>query len=167
MQIINQTDPLLHRPSQQLAQEQLSNTDEIKTLASLLIDCIYKKTAFGVSACQLGIDVAMFAMEVNGRMRVCINPQIVASAVDMEIQEEGCLSYPGLSLKIRRPDSVVVRYLTIEGQEITEQLDGLDARVWLHEYDHTMGICFTDRVSKLSLDMAKKKLNKQLKRNKR
>ena len=167
MQIINQVDPLLHRPSQQLTPEQISNTNEVKTVASLLIDCIYKKSAVGVSACQLGVDLAMFAMEVGGRMRVCVNPQVVAAAVDMEMQEERCLSYPGLVLKIKRPDSVVVRYLTIEGQEMTEQLDGLDARVWLHEYDHTMGICFTDRVSKLSINMAKKKLNKQMKRDKR
>jgi peptide deformylase len=167
MQIINQNEPILHRPSQQLTKEQIESKEEIKTVASLLISTIYSNSALGASACQIGVDLAMFAMDTGERIRVCINPQIVAAAVNMEMQEEGCLSYPGLRLKIKRPDSVVVRYLDIDGQEVTEQLDGLEARVWLHEYDHTMGICFTDRASKLSIDMAKKRLNKIMKRSKR
>ena len=58
-----------------------------------------------------------------------------------------------------------MRYKTIEGEEITERLEGLEARVWLHEYDHCQGICFTDRVGKLSINMAKRRQAKKLKRN--
>ena len=55
--------------------------------------------------------------------------------------------------------------ISIEGEEITERLEGLEARVWLHEYDHCQGICFTDRVGKLSINMAKRRQAKKLKRN--
>ena len=138
--------------------------EQLKPIASILVKAINEHRALGVSACQIGIDMSMFAIYVDGRMRICVNPQIVASATDMAKQSEGCLSYPGLMLTVNRPDAVVVRYHSIDGVEITEHLDGLSARVWLHEYDHTMGICFTDRVSKLSLNMAKRKLNKRNKR---
>jgi peptide deformylase len=165
MQTIQSNDPLLHRPSQPVSEEQMANGGEqIKPIAAILIKTMKDRNALGVSACQIGIDMAMFATYVDGVIRICVNPLIVASATNMEKQPEGCLSFPGLYLKVNRPDAAVVRYHNVDGVEVTEHLDGLSARVWLHEYDHTMGICFTDRVSKLSLDMAKRRLNKQNKR---
>jgi len=165
MQIIPSNDPILHRSSQPVSEEQMAGGEQLKPIASMLIKTIKEQRAFGVSACQIGIDMAMFATYVDDRFRICVNPQIVAAATNMEKQPEGCLSFPGLLLNVNRPDAVVVRYHNVDGVEVTEHLDGLSARVWLHEYDHTMGICFTDRVSKLSLDMAKRKLNKRNRRN--
>lgn len=168
MQLVNNDHPLLHKPSQPVMAEQLENRGErLKPIASVLIKTMKEKDAYGISACQLGIDLSLFCMEVEGRMRVCANPQIVAASLDMERQEEGCLSFPGLRLAITRPDAVAVRYHDIDGNEVLEQLEGLEARVWLHEYDHTQGICFTDRASRLALQMARKKLAKRLKRNQR
>ena len=165
MHLVSSDNPILHRPSKPVMEEQLSNGGErLKPIAHELISSMKSHSAYGISACQLGIDLALFAMDVDGRIRICANPQIVASAVRMEKSEEGCLSFPGLYLRVNRPDAVVVRYHNIDGLEVTEQLEGLEARVWLHEYDHTQGICFTDRVSKLVLDMAKRKLAKNRKR---
>jgi peptide deformylase len=83
----------------------------------------------------------------------------------MEKQEESCPSFPGLKLLITRPEAVAVRYNALDGTEITEKLEGAAARAWLHEYDHTQGICFTDRASRLHRNMAKKRLTKILKRS--
>lgn len=165
MQIVQSDHPLLHRPSGSVLAEQLSNGGErLKPIASMLIQAMKERQAYGISACQLGMDLAVFCMEVNGRTRVCANPSIVAASLTMEKAVEGCLSFPGLLLKVNRPDAVAVRYHDADGNEVLEQLEGLEARVWLHEYDHTQGICFTDRVSKLSLDMARRKLAKITKR---
>lgn len=167
MQLIPNTDPLLHRPSKLVSTDMFENNGiEIKSHAAILIESIQKYNALGISACQLGIDLAMFVMITEDAVRLCINPQIVAASVDMEIGNEGCLSFPGLTLKVKRPSGVVVRYLNLDGNEITEKLEGLDSRVWLHEYDHINGVCFVDRVSKLSLDMAKKRQIKLSKRKK-
>ena len=117
-----------------------------------------------MSAVQMGVDMSMFAMMTESQPKVCINPEIVAASFEMVLMEEGCLSFPGLHLQVRRPAGIVARYKTIEGQEVTERLEGMDARVWLHEYDHCQGICFTDRVSKLKLSMANKRLKKKSKR---
>ena len=167
MTLINQDNPLLHQPSQLATESQLSDQcRELKPIAALLISNIHQHDAFGISACQIGIDLSMFAMVVDAQPRVCINPQIVAASSEMERELEGCLSFPGLHLKVNRPSEVVVRYHNLDGVEVTEHLSGLAARVWLHEYDHTIGTCFTDRVSKLSLSMAKKRLAKINKRTK-
>ena len=77
--------------------------------------------------------------------------------------EEGCLSFPGLYFKVKRPSVVSVQYLDIEQKECIIKLEGLHARVFLHEYDHLQGITFDQRISKLRLEMAKKKQEKLLK----
>ena len=166
--LISNNDPILHRPAKTVTEEQFADykNNNVSLIASVLITEIYEKKALGVSAVQMGVDLAMFAMLVEDVPKICVNPEIVAASVEMELGEEGCLSFPGMQLKVKRPAGIVVRYKTLEGQEITERLEGIAARVWLHEYDHCQGICFTDRVSKLRISMAKKRLAKKTKRNK-
>lgn len=165
MILIKQDDPLLHRASQAVNDEMLSeNGAALKPIAAMLLKCINEHDALGISACQIGIDLSIFAMNASGRPRICANPQIVAASAEMSRAEEGCLSYPGMALRVNRPSEVVVRYHDVDGNEVTEHLEGIDARVWLHEYDHTIGICFVDRVGKVSLDMAKRRMKKTMKR---
>ena len=163
--LVEKNNTILHKASTQVGPELLADNGRgLKPIASLLIEQLSKHQAVGVSACQIGIDLAMFAVDVDHIVKVCVNPQIVAASSDMEKGLEGCLSFPDLWLKVNRPAAVVVRYLNIDANEVTEQLDGFMARAWLHEFDHTNGICFTNRVSKLSLDMANRKLNKKNRR---
>lgn len=163
--LIKNDHPLMHRSSQLLTDDELANPDhKSRLIAPILLEAMNSYLGLGISACQLGIDVSMFAMNVDGISRICCNPQIVAASSEMEKQREGCLSFPGLELNVNRPVAIVVRYYNVDCVEVTEHLDGLAARVWLHEYDHCNGICFTKRVSKLSLNMATKKLSKINKR---
>jgi peptide deformylase len=76
--------------------------------------------------------------------------------------DEGCLSYPNLLLKVNRPASIRVRFQDPFGNWITKQFAGMSARVFLHEYDHLLGVDFTDKVSKLKLEMAQKKAKKRM-----
>lgn len=165
MQLIDKDNPILKKSSTLVSENLLADRGKgIKPTASLLIDKIFMHDAIGISACQLGIDLALFAIITEGQTRICANPQIVAAVADMHKDTEGCLSFPGLYLKVLRPVEMIVRYHNEHGAEVTEQIKGITARAWLHEYDHTMGICFTDRVSNLTLDMATRKLNKQRRR---
>lgn len=165
MQLVDKDHPILHKASTPVDEALLAdNGTGLKPIAALLIDKIYAHNAVGISACQLGMDLAIFAIITEGQTRICANPQIVAALAEMRKDDEGCLSFPGLYLKVLRPYEVIVRYHNEHGKEVTEKIDGFTARAWLHEYDHTMGICYTDRVSKLALDMATRKLNKQRRR---
>lgn len=160
-ELVESTAEILHKPCQLVGDEYFADDSaQIRPIAALLIQKLYAYNALGISACQLGIDLSIFAVDVDNKLKICINPEIVAAIADMELGSEGCLSFPNMVLKVRRPASVIVRYKNIEGTDVTEELSGLEARAWLHEYDHTKGICFTDRVGKLKLSMAKKKQQK-------
>ena len=102
----------------------------------------------GISANQIGIWERAFAMVrdlENNEVIVCFNPRIVKSYSEEVEMEEGCLSYPELFLKIKRPDKIVVKYEDEDKKEHKIKLSGMAARVFLHEFDHLEGIVFTER----------------------
>jgi peptide deformylase len=88
------------------------------------------------------------------------NPKILEVSKETELSNEGCLSYPGLFLMIKRPKSIIAEYQNSNGDTITSEMSGLIARCFQHEYDHLMGICFVDKVSSMRLQLAMKKLRK-------
>jgi peptide deformylase len=94
----------------------------------------------------------------------CINPKILELSSDREISQEGCLSFPDLWLNVKRPSKVKVTYQTVTGELTEAELDGLHARVFLHEFDHLVGITFDQRSSNLGLQMAKDRRKKKLKK---
>ena len=74
------------------------------------------------------------------------------------------MSFLNLKLKVKRPEEITVEYQNAYGDILNEHLNGIEARCFLHELDHLDGICFTDRVSKMTLSMARKKREKREKR---
>ena len=127
-----------------------------------MIDVMHKYKGVGLAANQVGVDAQIFVMGEKDPMTV-INPIITEVGTEKVEMEEGCLSFPGLYMKVSRPSVVSVQYLDIEQKECIIKLEGFHARVFLHEYDHLQGITFDQRVSKMRLDMAKKKQEKILK----
>ena len=127
-----------------------------------MIDVMHKYKGVGLAANQVGVDAQIFVMGEKDPMTV-INPIITEVGTEKVEMEEGCLSFPGLYMKVSRPSVVSVQYLDIEQKECIIKLEGFHARVFLHEYDHLQGITFDQRVSKMRLEMAKKKQEKILK----
>ena len=82
---------------------------------------------------------------IHHEVMVCFNPRIVKSYAEEVEMEEGCLSYPDLFLKIKRPDKIVVKYEDENKKTHKMKLEGLASRVFQHEYDHMEGIDFTQR----------------------
>lgn len=119
--------------------------------------------AVGLAANQVGIKARMFVMEVASIEFTCINPEIVSSGETEITYEEGCLSFPNLRLKIKRPAEIKVRYIDENLDTKEETFKGTLARCFQHELDHLNGVTFTDKVSKLILVMAKKKATKKRK----
>ncbi len=131
-------------------------------------------SGLGLSANQVGFDGQIFVMKTllnkdYGDVTTVINPQIKGISKEMELGIEGCLSHPNLFLKVRRPISCMVEFdtLTADGKNIIHvetKYDDIDARIFLHEYDHLQGVQYINRVSKLKLNLAEKKRNKKIKR---
>ena len=117
-------------------------------LSRVLIDNMIHHNGIGISANQIGIWERAFAMVrdlEHSEVIVCFNPRIVKSYTEEVEMEEGCLSYPDLFLKIKRPDKIVVKYEDEDKKTHKLKLQGLASRVFQHEYDHMEGIDFTQR----------------------
>ena len=122
----------------------------------------------GLSASQCGVMERVFVMysDVNKNETIaCFNPQIVTESPEMVLMDEGCLTYPGLWLKIRRPDHIACSFEDEHGELQQPIMAGLECRIFQHEMDHMDGTNFTKRVSKLRFDMAKKRAAKMKKRS--
>ena len=138
-----------------------------------MISIMEKSNGVGLAANQVELDAQIFIIKPTGlkdheddKPFAIINPKIAAVTEDMELGVEGCLSFPGLYLKVNRPKGLVVEYLDLDKKECKIELLGWNARIFGHEYDHLYGINFIDRVSKLRLEMAKKKQKKLFKKYK-
>jgi len=114
-----------------------------KKLSKTLVENMKHHEGLGLSANQIGIPERAFAMIRNieyNEIIVCFNPRIVKTYSEKVEMEEGCLSYPDLFLKISRPKKIVVKYEDVDKKIHKLKLDGLSARIFLHEYDHMEGI---------------------------
>jgi len=105
----------------------------------------------GLAAPQVGDERRLIVLRdprrPAGRQRLeLINPEVTATFGPDVPFEEGCLSFPGLFLRVMRPRGVEVRYLTREGEAATLRDDGLVARILQHEIDHLDGVLFIDRL---------------------
>ena len=118
----------------------------------------------GLAAPQVGIKKRIFIMGNFIKLVACINPKIVALSEERDNDLEGCLSFPDLFVKVKRPASAVVEYQTITGEVVERELTGFECRVFLHEYDHLIGITFDQRVGNLSFKMAKDRRKKEAKK---
>ena len=141
---------------------------DAKQVSGEMCQIMMAKNGIGLAANQVGVDAQIFVMRPTQHAEVTkpfavINPIILEVSNEIEAGKEGCLSHIGLVLNISRPKSLVTQFLDIDGKECILELSGIDARCFLHEYDHLQGIEFTGRTSKLKLSMAKKKQKKLIK----
>jgi peptide deformylase len=121
----------------------------------------------GLAAPQVGIRKRIFIMGNFQKLVACINPKIVTLSEDRVLDFEGCLSFPDLFMKVRRAATCTVQYQLVDGEVVERELTGIEARVFLHEYDHLIGVTFDQRVGDLSYKMARDKRKKELKKKAR
>jgi peptide deformylase len=134
-------------------------------LAADMMETMYRAPGVGLAAPQIGISRRIFVMdaardEEPPAPRVFFNPEIVASGDKMRIYEEGCLSIPEIFAEVERPSSVMLRYLSPEGEMREERLEGHGATVAQHELDHLNGILFIDHLSRLKRDVLVRRFRK-------
>jgi peptide deformylase len=158
--LLPDTAPILHEKIAPLDVELIG--DSLKELAERLHATRRAYHAVGLAANQVGIKARMFVMADAMMEFTCINPEILQTDEEDVENEEGCLTFPSLRLKVKRPKEIKVRYVN-EDLETKEMIfRGLFARCFQHELDHLNGVVFTEKVSKLVLIMAKKKAIKKM-----
>lgn len=164
--LVNKDVSILTQPTKRF--DFLAPPFEPVQFAQDLIKFMYDNNGIGLAANQVGVPYSIFAMRGTPENFVCFNPTIVWYSDAIVDLEEGCLTFPGLFVKIKRPQHIRVRFHTPNGDILTKKFTGLTARIFQHEYEHLQGKLYTDNVSKLKLDMAvKKSLKHEKKANSR
>jgi peptide deformylase len=139
----------------------------VRALYQDLVDSMYAENGLGIAALQLGDARRIFIVEpkLAGKTETdqpvaFINPEILETSEEQQDSEEGCLSFPDIYVKVKRPLRAKVRAMGIDGQMFELEGEGLLARCMLHEYDHLTGKLLVDFVGPLKRTMIKKKLTK-------
>ena len=157
------TDPILKNPL-----ESCSIGLDRKKLQSELHRAMIHYQGIGLSANQVGIKERAFIMYSDVKkkeMISCFDPLITEYSEEKIIMDEGCLTWPGLWLKVERSEGIQCVYNDVDGELVQVQMHGLEARIFQHEYDHMEGTNFTQRVSRLKLNMAKRRASKMRKKS--
>ncbi|WP_270563676.1 peptide deformylase [Clostridium beijerinckii] len=115
------------------------------TLIEDMKETMYDADGVGLAAPQVGILKRLFVVDIGDGPLVFINPEIIETS-GSQIDEEGCLSLPGETEEVMRPNYVRARALNEKGEEFEIEAEELLARAILHEYDHLNGTLFIDRV---------------------
>ena len=139
-----------------------SDTSDIsrKEIAESLVETMKHFGGIGLSANQVGLPYRVFVMGDNEHYINCFNPKIVVESENVITIEEGCLTYPGLFVKVRRPDWIEVEFEDENGEKHSDTFEGLMCRVFQHEMDHMNGIDFTSRAKRMDLNIAKRKMKR-------
>ena len=151
------------------AQEITPDYKDLDTLLENMWDTMYNANGVGLAAPQIGLSIRIFLVDTeqmqeddkksDGIKRVFINAEILEENGKLWDYEEGCLSIPKVTADIARKEEIKIRYFDEEFKEHVEVIDGINARVIQHEYDHIEGILFTEKVKPLKKRFMKRKLD--------
>jgi len=126
-----------------------------------MVDFMIANNGIGLSANQVGLDATVFVMgDSVENSTICINPTVLQYTEETVDDIEGCLSFPNVFVKIKRPKEILAEWYNEKLEKQTVKIEGYSAKCYLHELDHLLGITFKDRASKLKWDMAQKKARK-------
>ena len=158
MNIIKFPDPILR---EKIPDFDFNNpTEDPKSLVNEMLAYMYLHNGIGLAANQIGKNVRMFVIgnkEDPENGQGFFNPIVVETTDEIQDLEEGCLSFPGIYVKIKRPTAIKARWQNSRGEWQESEFRGYDCKCFLHELDHLEGITFQDRVSVLKWALAVKK----------
>jgi len=137
-------------------------TDDYRKTLSAMARLMYEVQGVGLAAPQVGINEAMIVVDVGNGLYKLINPKIVKMEGTQQGLEEGCLSVPGVGIKVKRAKYVMLEALDQDGKPVTIEAEDFLARAFQHELDHLNGTLIVDHASVLEKIKMKKRL-KELK----
>jgi len=137
--------------------------DNIRQLVKKMTEIMRANKGIGLAAPQAGVALRLFIIAIDAtsqNVRVYINPTVTPTTDELDSVEEGCLSVPGIYTKIQRYKRCKVTATDLDGNEFTEEADGLYARCLQHESDHIDGITIADRMPSTARIAHRKQLKK-------
>lgn len=161
LKIITFPDPILR---DRIPEFDFSNPgcDPVK-LEKDLIEAMFSNNGIGLSANQVGLRARVFVMghrDDPDSAQAFFNPMVIENTIDVEDLDEGCLSFPGIYVKVKRPKKIKAKWQNSLGEWLEGEFENYACKCFLHELDHLEGIVFQDRVSDLKWSLAVKKSKK-------
>jgi peptide deformylase len=147
-------DPVLRKMAKEIEPSSLSK-EFIREMANTM----YVEDGVGLAAPQIGISERFFLYDIGEKLNMIVNPEILEMSNEKEMGEEGCLSIPDIFEKVPRAVRIKVKYYDNSGQEYIKELEGYEARVFQHEFDHLNGKLFIDYISPVKKKLLRQKLN--------
>lgn len=139
--------------------------DDLRRLARDMFDTMYHAEGIGLAGPQVGVSRRILVVDVKNddesrHVHALVNPVVVEASREQDKASEGCLSIPGLEENVTRPVRVTVEALSLDGDPVRIEADGLLARALQHEVDHLDGVLFIDRLSPLKRGLLLRKWRK-------
>ncbi|NIM01608.1 MAG: peptide deformylase [Acidobacteria bacterium] len=161
--IVLYPDPALLRPT--VPVEQID--DSLRRLVEDMIETMYAAPGIGLAANQVGRSERVCVVDITagqkeGQLHVFINPEILETE-GSDVDEEGCLSFPGITIDVERPFRVRLRALDLDGTEFEFEADDLLGRCIQHECEHLEGKTFLRNLSGLKRSIVKRRIRKRIK----
>ena len=161
--IVLYPDPVLLQPTQPVEKVD----DGTRELVRDMVDTLYAAPGIGLAANQIGVRARVCIVDLSagdraGELKVFVNPE-VRETEGRDVGEEGCLSFPEISLEIERPHRAKIEALDLEGKRFVIEGEGLLARAMLHEIEHLDGFTFLRAVSTVRREMVKRQIRKLMK----
>lgn len=158
MKLYLEDDPILKKPAENW---DFANHVNAAVVEREMLETMKANNGIGLAGNQVGLLRRVFVMQLqDGREIGFFNPSILVGDNNLVEDQEGCLSFPNLWLKVPRHNKISAMYLDNTGKRCIIELEGIDSRCFQHELDHLDGITFTEHVSNLRLTMARKKQRK-------
>jgi peptide deformylase len=163
LKLVDFYDPILRQPTIPWDFKNRKGS-EAEYIAYSLVETMTAYGGLGLSANQVGLKDRVCVINMGSEAWLMFNPEIIESSLVPAQYSEGCLSYPGLYIKCNRSNHIKVRFQAAYGEVLEKQLDGLTAVCVQHEIDHLNGIVYTDKISPINLEKAKRKVKTNLKK---
>ena len=128
------------------AREVIAINKHLLTLLDDMKETLHIEEGVGLAAPQVGVLRRIAIVDFDGKYYELINPRIISVSGEL-VEEEGCLSVPGVRGLVKRPETITVTYADRSGKRRKEEVKGLTARVFCHEIDHLDGILFVDKLT--------------------
>ncbi len=155
-------DPVLLHPAKSVEVVD----DSVRELVRDMTDTMYGAPGVGLAANQIGVALRVCVIDITageeqGQLKVFINPEVLESS-GSQVGEEGCLSFPDITIEVERPYAVKVRTLDLEGNETIVEAEEFMTRAMLHEFEHLEGQVFLRNISSLKRQIIKRKIKKRI-----
>ncbi len=147
LNILTYPNPNLRNKSRELKREEILSAD-FKKLVKDMSETMFEKDGIGLAAPQINKNLCVIVVNLKNSAVVFINPKILKKSWRKNVMEEGCLSIPGIYGKVKRNNSIIVKYLDLNGDLQKLKAKKTLAQILQHEIDHLDGILFIDKMIK-------------------